>query len=339
MKVGFCDDVPFEITFGDSRTIPFGRKLRGYVPTSIEEDKSKTDENAKNESNNMSKDERIKALISHSEELENGIGYIAIQNELGEYIDSPTNILERESTFKKLLYTFYSICNQKKKLYTEEFFLTLMSYYGYQVPPVELRISKPDTNPKFLVEISKTFVRRHSISAISVEAEKIIDEINTFRIMRQYDCEARKFENQNDLYVPVYTGINYYMAVAYELVKQGYYVNKCEHCGRWFIANNKSDEKYCDRTSPKYSQKNCREAMIYIKQLEREQGNEAFKLYKQRYNVIYKKYGSSSNEMNDFKNQAGTWKEHIRNNTKTEQEYIDWLKTLRERKGVKRGKL
>lgn len=39
--------------------------------------------------------------------------------------------------------------------------------------------------------------------------------------------------------------IDYMIAVAFELVKRKITLNKCEECGKWFVAYNKTDKTYC----------------------------------------------------------------------------------------------
>ena len=48
--------------------------------------------------------------------------------------------------------------------------------------------------------------------------------------------------------------------------KRGYIVGVCQNCGKVFITENRSDEKYCKRTSPQDSEKTCAQYMKYEKQ-------------------------------------------------------------------------
>lgn len=48
--------------------------------------------------------------------------------------------------------------------------------------------------------------------------------------------------------------------------KRGYIVGVCQNCGKVFITENRSDEKYCKRTSPQDGEKTCAQYMKYEKQ-------------------------------------------------------------------------
>ena len=48
--------------------------------------------------------------------------------------------------------------------------------------------------------------------------------------------------------------------------KRGYIVGVCQNCGKVFITENKSNEKYCKRKSPQDSSKTCAQYMKYEKQ-------------------------------------------------------------------------
>ena len=66
----------------------------------------------------------------------------------------------------------------------------------------------------------------------------------------------------------------------YQIFKQNRAVNRCVHCGRWFVPKNKADEKYCLRPSPRYPDKTCRDAAKLVRVLDSRHLNEATRLLK-----------------------------------------------------------
>ena len=105
-------------------------------------------------------------------------------------------------------------------------------------------------------------------------------------------------------------------------------IKKCEHCGKWFVPQNRTDEKYCLRPSPKYPDRNCRDAAKLSVTLARRHKNEAIRLLKNLRQMMYNK-GESTTLFNE-KNMV--WKTKLINGTCTQKEYIDWLKSNYKRK-------
>ncbi len=124
------------------------------------------------------------------------------------------------------------------------------------------------------------------------------------------------------------------VAIIYEILKCGKIFKKCENCGKWFVPV-KTDEKYCSRKSPQYPQHNCKEAVKYIKQLEREKERPVQYLYKKVYNTIYNK--GDTKALNGFMNAATEWKEKIKSGEKSTEDYVEWLNGFFVRK-MKEGK-
>lgn len=118
---------------------------------------------------------------------------------------------------------------------------------------------------------------------------------------------------------------------------ENYDIKKCAHCGRYFSPRGRESRQYCLRPSPETCEKNCHEYIKYMNYLKRNQSNEAVKLYRQIYNNQNNKIRRSNNEklreqLNHFMNESKQWKLMVENGTKTEDEYITWLKTVKEKK-------
>lgn len=125
-----------------------------------------------------------------------------------------------------------------------------------------------------------------------------------------------------------------------EIINRGKVIKRCEHCNRVFIPQ-RANEIYCNGESPLYSGKTCKEATKYIKQLEREKGNELAILHKQIYNALRRKaeyYNGLEKGLNAeqaldyFLNESAEWKANIKKGQRTHEEYKKWLLNLKGQK-------
>lgn len=113
-------------------------------------------------------------------------------------------------------------------------------------------------------------------------------------------------------------------------------IKKCQHCGKYFIAFNRSDTKYCERPSKENNEKTCREYASYINYLDKNKSDVATKLYRSIYNSLGNKYRRSNNEklnekIKKFQRENRKWKNEVKLGTKTETEYVGWLKSVKEK--------
>jgi hypothetical protein len=132
------------------------------------------------------------------------------------------------------------------------------------------------------------------------------------------------------------------------VLDMGYTFRKCANCSNYFIPENKSDTKYCDRKSPQYPHLSCKEAAKYIKQLEREKSNSTERLRKSIYNTLRNRldskkaledenfYNKCSDDLKNFTTNAAKWKSNIELGKKSEKQYISWLNSFKKR-GSKNG--
>lgn len=107
-------------------------------------------------------------------------------------------------------------------------------------------------------------------------------------------------------------------------------IRRCENCQKWFIPNNKVDTKYCNRISPQYSDKTCKEAMILIKKIQNEKSDETKRFEKKIYNKLrtaYKNYEKESDKLKleIFMKTKEEMKQKLKNSVITEKEYQEWL--------------
>lgn len=123
-----------------------------------------------------------------------------------------------------------------------------------------------------------------------------------------------------------------------EMSKHNIAVKKCANCGKYFIPLNRSDTIYCDNLAPQDKTKTCKKYGAEKQYQENLKNNEAMGLYRKIYmskqmlakrNPDIKDYADS---FEIFKTQSKQWKVGIKDNTKTEEEYVEWLKAVKEKK-------
>lgn len=108
-------------------------------------------------------------------------------------------------------------------------------------------------------------------------------------------------------------------------------IMKCQNCGKFFIPKN-STAKYCDRISPQFENKTCKQAMDSIKK-EQALNDPTKRLQKNIYNTLYSSYSNKKTKDNkkmldDFKKENIVKKAKYKSGKITQEEYIKWLKSF-----------
>lgn len=99
---------------------------------------------------------------------------------------------------------------------------------------------------------------RHKEKAITASELNAMHEAHSlFTADDTYICRSNDFS---------FLIIQIIYAMLLHYFKRGYIVGVCQNCGKVFITENRSDEKYCKRTSPQDSEKTCAQYMKYEKQ-------------------------------------------------------------------------
>ncbi|MBE7002853.1 MAG: hypothetical protein E7425_01030 [Ruminococcaceae bacterium] len=154
----------------------------------------------------------------------------------------------REISFQRLLCDFYALCNEDRRFYTETNFIMVMEINGFHIP-------------KFKYRAFDTFTKQEvsTVCMIPQNLYNVRDLLSDIKESPYIFAREYQYETEEE----------YYIAVALELARQGHLVKRCEHCGRWFVTEKKTDEKYCKRESPTYTGKTCQQAMRLIKDAQR----------------------------------------------------------------------
>ena len=135
------------------------------------------------------------------------------------------------------------------------------------------------------------------------------------------------------------SNIDDYMTASFlQLIENNYLILKCENCGKYFIAYNRTNTLYCDRPSPQDYSKNCKQYGKERKWLERTKDEtDWYSLYRKVYQTFQKKairnpgHKESKQEFDDFRINANKWKKALKEGTKTQEEFIKWLQNFRKK--------
>ena len=131
---------------------------------------------------------------------------------------------------------------------------------------------------------------------------------------------------------------SYKLFEVYNIIEKEIKIKTCKNCGKYFIIENRSDTKYCDRISPEDKTKTCKEYGGIRKYQDNLKTNEAMGLARKIYmakQMMVKRNPDIDNYRKDFENykiQSKEWKKEVKAGSKTNEEYIQWLKDIKEKK-------
>lgn len=131
--------------------------------------------------------------------------------------------------------------------------------------------------------------------------------------------------------------INDYMITTFlQLIENNYLILKCKNCGKYFIAYKRTDTYYCDRISPQDTTKTCKQyGAEKAWTIRTKDENDWYNLYRKVYQSFQMKAKRNPNNpqlkqnFDDFRAEANKWKKEIKKGTKTEKEFMYWLKEFR----------
>lgn len=134
----------------------------------------------------------------------------------------------------------------------------------------------------------------------------------------------------------------FYVTSFMTILENSLNIKKCKNCGKYFVPYNRSDTIYCDRICPQDSTRTCKEYGTQKLWYEKLKNNESSRLYRNAYQAKQMLYIRNSedakladvykNSFEKFKKQSKQWKSDVKTGVKTEEEYIQWLKEVKEKK-------
>lgn len=131
--------------------------------------------------------------------------------------------------------------------------------------------------------------------------------------------------------------INEYMLVTFlELIKNNYFILKCKNCNKYFITYNRIETYYCDRQAPQDTTKTCKQYGAEKAWTDRTKDeNDWYNLYRKVYQSFQMKAKRNPNNtqlkqnFDNFRTDANKWKKAIKDKTKTEEQFMNWLQDFR----------
>jgi len=131
--------------------------------------------------------------------------------------------------------------------------------------------------------------------------------------------------------------INDYILVTFlELIKNNYSILKCKNCNKYFITYNRIETYYCDRQAPQDTTKTCKQYGAEKAWTDRTKDeNDWYNLYRKVYQSFQMKAKRNPNNIHlkqnfdNFRTDSNKWKKAVKEETKTEEEFMKWLQDFR----------
>ncbi len=160
---------------------------------------------------------------------------------------------------------------------------------------------------------------------------------------------AELLKNDNDIIVTLQENTPYfyftyecsnisdYMTASFlQLIENNYLILKCKNCNKYFIPYKRTDTYYCDRISPQDTAKTCKQygadKAWWIRTKDK---NDWYNLYRKVYQSFQMKAKRNPNKpqlkenFDSFRANANEWKKAVKDGTKTEEEFMNWLQDFR----------
>ena len=132
--------------------------------------------------------------------------------------------------------------------------------------------------------------------------------------------------------------IEYCTTVLYHLLDKNYSIKKCKNCGKFFVAFQRSDSKYCDNPSPQDRHRTCKQYGTQRLWYDEIKKDDALSLQrkvlqaKQKMASRYRDIPGYVKGYEDFKKESKEWKNNYEKRLVTKEEFIEWLKIQKEKK-------
>jgi|GEM_PF-3323413 hypothetical protein len=196
-------------------------------------------------------------------------------------------------------------------------------------------------------EYSKFFNYKCEITSYALDnlRENAYDKwFDVIRVETQRDFnslidELRKNDNDSEFKIVTETNFSsfyeFILFVLVYMVQNKIKLKICKNCGKYFYPEKRSDAIFCDDVSPQDNTKTCKEYGGYINQQNKINSTPTLKLHKQIYNTFRNQYNRDKKEINfkrlsDFLEKSNHFKINVFYNEKTESEYLEWLKRVKE---------
>ena len=278
----------------------------------------------------------LKSLISNQKDSNNN-KYISNLNSALDYL------IKKKNTYRK-------VSNSVKKYVSTVFRLIVNRINSYKDI---VNICFVENNNEFFPGFSDlTPLKKFVYYTYFVQKKNIpFDNLPTSSIDFTFDCSAEKFnkklknniKNANSFDLLFSEGISpmyrydcktleqFLQVSLFTCLTLDLNIKKCKNCKKYFIAYQRSDEKYCNRKSPQDKNKTCKQYSNLENWKNNINSKEELKIYRRIYMAKQMQTRRNPDKIN-LKNNFETWKrdaQHMRNKYVhgiiSKQDFLSWL--------------
>ena len=225
----------------------------------------------------------------------------------------------------KMFFEMSDIANDENELpFSLDGLMLFAGYNGLKIPYHHWLIPGIRVN-----DYTKILITSKNYDKILREIKNSID-INLFLFSEEENHDVYSYECNRIL--------DLCLSCLHYILANGYTVKKCAVCNKYFVAKNRSDTLYCDRTSPNDKTKTCKEYGAIKAYQDNLKTNEAMGLYRKIYmskQMLAKRHPEIkeySDAFEAYKVHSKQWKKDVKEGKKTEADYIEWLKSVKKKK-------
>lgn len=177
-------------------------------------------------------------------------------------------------------------------------------------------------------------------SATELFPEASINSAENLDVVRKFVQELGLYHADVDVYVfdAPEISISYCATALHQLYLWKYVIKRCKNCGRFFTPLNRSDEIYCNNPSPQDPGRSCKEygtQKLWYDRLKKDETKSLWRKVSQAKQKMASRYDDIpgyAEQYELFKAESKQWKADIKNGTKTEEQFMEWLNSQKEKK-------
>jgi len=249
--------------------------------------------------------------------------YIKITKDLSKYVNTIFSvILNRIDLYRNLVKisyltnidTFFKGFSQLSPLNKFIF------YNKFEHPKSSLFNNLPSSNINFSFAFSSDESREDFKKRAENNPEKALKLLFEENISTIYEYNCKSFDQ--------FLQISFFTCLTKNLN-----IKQCENCRKYFIAYQRSDEKYCNRISPQDTNKTCKQFTNFENWKKNINTNEELKIYRRIYMAKQMQTRRNSDNI-ELKNNFDLWKkeaqrkrnEYVHGNL-SKKDFLNWLNT------------
>lgn len=220
---------------------------------------------------------------------------------------------------------YIAFCENRQLPYTGQFFAFLLSHGYFEIDPIVIMPVEEFAHYDDLFNNNWELVD---------ELDAIYDAFTTGFDPDTTGCNTYSFDPEDRLRSIAMISFS-------ELGSRGKIIRKCQNCGKYFIPSKRSDTLYCDNPSPEAPEMTCKEYGTRRLWYERQKEDELATLSRKiasakgmlaKRNPDIPQYAESYEY---FKAQRLIWMKAVKEGTKTQDEYREWLLLMQSQKRIK----